>query len=373
MPAERAQYPIVSAIALLWAASVLLLAPRAPAADDTEPARATLSIAPELSGCVEAGALMPQVHRAIGRQVFFDDDADVRVVVLSASHEHSATIELRNAENDAALGTRTLQASSCTELVETLSLTLSLMLDFQVTEIAELEERERARQSAESSPPPPTHETPTAKEEQQAAPPKNKEPTGDQPSKDKGNPAETPQAPPPAEPAAQPRWHLALNGRAGWGLSPASSVGLDVGGGVELPSSWLLELAVGSWAESRFSRQGGELTLGRQDLRGTVCPSRFANDPWAIRLCAHGDAAIVSAASRGFEEDAGARDIALGLGAGVDVRYLATSSVFFRVAAGANAALRRARLVAERGGAEVELFQMAPVAAHIAVGLGLQL
>jgi hypothetical protein len=265
-----------------------------------------------------------------------------------------------------------LHATSCDELVETLSLTLSLMLDFQVTEIAELEERERARKSAESSPKTSADETPKTEEGQQAAPPKNKEPKGAQPAKEDGKKPETPQAPP-GEPTPTPRWHLGLNGRAGWGLSPTSSFGLDLGAGVELPSSWLLEVAAGYWGESRFSRQSGEVTLGRQDLRGTVCPVRFATNPWAIRLCANGDVAIVSAASSGFEENAQARDFALGLGAGVDVRYLATSAVFFRFAAGSNAALRRARLVAGRDGAEVELFEMAPVAGHLALGLGLQL
>ncbi len=372
---------VVAAAAAAW---LLVVAHVAGASSEVgQPAQARLSIAPALEGCVSEAELRSQVHQALGRSVFESDTsehaANVAVTVAGGEGEHSARIELLNPENGASLGTRSLQADSCKELVDTLSLTLSLMLDFNVEEIAELEEQARRAQTTpdvESSPTGPGEVTvqesapsdkkPAEATEEQPAP-------ATKPEEKKPQPQEKPAPTPIQDGSPYPRWLMGLEGRLGWGLAPDTSIGAGLTVGGELSRTFLFDVAAGYWLEERFERQGGEITLARQDLRLTLCPLRHFEEPWSARLCANTEAATLQAASTGFTQEARASGLAFALGASLELRYVVASPLFLRAFGAGAASLLRARLVADRDGTAVELFEMAPASGNVGFGVGLRL
>ncbi len=371
---------VVAAAAAAW---LLVVAQVAGASEVGQPAQASLNIAPALEGCVSEAELRSQVHEALGRSVFESDTsehtANVAVTVAGGEGEHSARIELLNPENGASLGTRSLQADSCKELVDTLSLTLSLMLDFNVEEIAELEEQARRAQTTpdvESSPTGPgevTVQEPEASDKKPAEAPEQQPAPPAKPQQKKPKPPAKPAPAPVQDSSGHPRWLMGLEGRLGWGLSPDTSIGAGLTVGGELSRTVLLEVATGYWLEERFERQGGEITLARQDLRLTLCPLRHFEEPWSARLCANTEAATLQAASTGFTQEARASGLAFALGASLDLRYVVASPLFLRAFAAGAASLLRARLVADRDGTAVELFEMAPASGNVGFGVGLRL
>lgn len=363
----------------------LLLAPPAGSQSaQREPARAQVHLSPTAS-CVDTARLLADVAQTLGRQVFTEaDSADVqvRVAVSGSPQMPTASIEVRQSKTGADLGSRQVSAANCAELEQTLGLVLSLMLDFHVDEIPELERR--ARSGTHGS-----QQEPAGKAQQQQEPEPETDATAPRPAAPANGRPDPLEPTPPGEAADTPdaenddnatpipvgdpdasRWTLSLaaDGRLGWGSSPGPELGVDAAVGARNVHLYL-ELGLGFWSGERFTRHGGSISLHRYEAYGMLCPVWGGDAALRWSLCARGQLSVIGVTAAGFADAAQVTDWGSFLGPAGVVDYR-LASVFLRTYAVAGVAVRRARLIARDGAGRIEVYEMSPAVGEVGIGVG---
>jgi hypothetical protein len=270
-------------------------------------------------GCVSSTELRSRTDEAVGRPAFTEADTADVLVVLTAGAEGRATLDLEDSERRP-LGTRTLSASSCSELTDALVLALSLMLDFSRGDLTKLREAQ-----ARANPPLPP-EPPRA-------------PAG--PPPDHGSP-----------------WEY----RAGVGamgyllLAPEAVFGPTVSIAALPGPSRLFELRGTAAFERRIAVADGSVRLDLWEVGAAVCPLWVEAGSGGLRPCAGVAVGGVQIAGEGFDEDAAGSSFLLR--AGLELRLeQRLGRVVFGLAAEGSAPLVGYRALVSGG----EVFRITPL------------
>ncbi len=333
------------------------------------------------SDCVSWSAVSADIESALGRPVFVDateaesSAADVSLTIRVHAEEVRAELELRETANGAGLGRRTLVTESCGELSEAVALALSLMLDFTVLEIPELQARaaeaERDPEGeppVEAEPPPVEEPTPPPEEPPPEPPEKQPEPAPNPPAPIADKPIED-ELPRPELPSGE-RWTVDLR------LGGAWSVGGSLGGlgaaaafGLRSPSGLYFDVAASHYFQSSREAQGGQVSFERSDASLAACPLHLGGDA-ELRACSRVGVGWLRADSSGFDETLSPTGWTAAAGLAV-LGVLPLSPAVLWVEVAGDVALRRAKLFVSEGDQIHDAYSMSPLWGTIAGGAGI--
>ncbi len=294
--------------------------------------------------CMNAAELRAGVERRLGRAVFTGDaDLVLRGNIRFRDGQAHAELELRTADSASGrrgtlVGSRDLDMAGddCHVLDDSLLLVTSIMIDVPREEL----------------PPPPPPEAPPPKLERvQAVPPL-------------GTPIRVPRR---RTPAPAP-WSYALfvDATSTAGALPLGSLGADLGLRVEPSGFWPIELSA-AYDHGVRSAQGGRLQLDSLSWGLALCPVDFG-----LELCVGQHVGAVWAKGDQLENNRVRRRIRGEINLGL--RW-APSIGAHQLVLGLDAIvpLVQDRYFYERGGADVELFQVAPIGGKLSIGFRLGL
>ncbi|WP_437822066.1 hypothetical protein [Sorangium sp. So ce1078] len=344
----------------------LLAASVAPARADTAARTYALSWSrlPGAEACVDARALALLIEERLRRAVFAaasraDISIEGRVEPAPGAAGFRAAIHVRDSRG-ALAGTRELASDdpSCATLGEQSALAIAVIIDPGA-----------ALDDAQDPSPPPS---PSPSAAQRPAPPPKPAQTARPPAAPP--PKEAP-PPPRSEPPTHDHEHITTGFVVGAGMLPAPSYGVSVRGGARSRRYLGFELHGTLWFERELEQpagQGARVSLAQAGL--SLCPLWIADEAGSLLACAGVSAGALLARGFGFERVGRADRLTLDAdlrGAGV---YRIAGAWVAVVGLGLGAPMLRDALVyRDAGGAQRELFRMAPVTGRVELGLGLEL
>jgi hypothetical protein len=318
------------------------------------------------------------IESALGRRVFVNartpdtEHADVQLMVQVYDESVRAELELRDAASGAALGRRVLVAPSCSELGEALGLALSLMLDFSVRDIPELQLRAAGGQEPANATGETDAQVRTKKQESQPEPDPTKPALAARPEPAVPVGSQLPGESHPGARGGDLQTRAAFDFRLGgaWtlGNSPGAGVGVTGAGGLRLAERWYFAAGVTHYFPSSRSTLGGRVTTSHTDLLALFCPFRWGSE-FELRACARLGAGWLRAGAEGFDQT----DTAQGWVAAAGLEALGVYPVqplVLWVEVAADAALNRASLTVMEQDASREAYTMSAIWGSLLGGVG---
>ncbi len=283
--------------------------------------------------CVATQDLAREVEGRLGRNVFVSaSQADVSVEGHIAPQKGApgfrAEITIRD-NKGTLLGTRELvHAGACAEMHEPLAFIIAVMID------------------------------PDAKLVDPKAPPLD--------------PPNTLPVEPQIPAVVSWRFDAAASGVAAFGLLPNVGFGVTAGGILEPPRFLALEGAGTIWFDGTTQAGNGKLTFSLLSLSGGLCPLTFHSKRFHAYGCASAHIGLMRVRSTGFTVPK-ADNFSLFLAGALEARATVRIAGPISLRAGASflvPVMRDRFTYSSNTGAEIEAFQMSPVAAIADVGFG---